>query len=137
MFIDCVAFPEAPKIEKIQDVPPGLEISSEIKKKFKRATHQIPIVVGILKVEIEHFKGDWSFQTRLSNCKRDCIFFFKSRALRVKGRQKVNKLNFLLGVVLPHLPCEILRDGSSRFLLIFPPLSWTFESVFIHQAEAI
>ena len=34
--------PEGPKIEKIQDLPPDLKISSEIEN-FKRATHQGPI----------------------------------------------------------------------------------------------
>ena len=30
-----------------------------------------------------------------------------------------------LGVVLPHLPCEIFRANSSPFLSIFPGISWT------------
>ena len=34
--------PKGPKIEKIQDRPPGLKFSSEIEN-FKRATHQTPI----------------------------------------------------------------------------------------------
>ena len=38
-------FPKGPKIEKIQDCPPGLKISSEIEN-FKRAARQTPIFVG-------------------------------------------------------------------------------------------
>ena len=49
--------PKGPKIEKIQDRLPGLMFSSETEH-FKRATHQIPIFVGILKVRIESFKRD-------------------------------------------------------------------------------
>ena len=40
-----VPFPKGPKIEKIQDHPPGLKISIEIEI-FERATHQTPILVG-------------------------------------------------------------------------------------------
>ena len=57
-------FPKGPKIEKIQDRPPGLKISSGIEI-FKRATRQSPIFVGNsegpgLKIssEIENFKRD-------------------------------------------------------------------------------
>ena len=40
MFLSpMVLVPKGPKIQKIQDLPPGLEISSEIDN-FKRATHQ-------------------------------------------------------------------------------------------------
>ena len=42
-------FPKGPKIEKIQDRPPGLKFSIEIEN-FKRATQQTPILWGILKV---------------------------------------------------------------------------------------
>ena len=37
--------PKGPKIEKIQDRPPGLKFSSEIEK-FKRAAHQTLFFVG-------------------------------------------------------------------------------------------
>ena len=37
--------PKGPKIEKIQDRPPGLKFSIEIEV-FKRATHQTPIFCG-------------------------------------------------------------------------------------------
>ena len=37
--------PKGPKIEKIQDRPPGLKISIEIEN-FKRATQQTPIFCG-------------------------------------------------------------------------------------------
>ena len=37
--------PKGPKIEKIQDHPPGLKFSIEIEN-FKRATHQTPISCG-------------------------------------------------------------------------------------------
>ena len=58
--------PLKPKMEKIQDLPPGLEFSSE-NDYFKRATHQGLIVVGILKVkiEIEVLKRDSKFHLRL------------------------------------------------------------------------
>ena len=38
-------FPKGPKIEQIQDHPPGLKFSSEIEM-FKRATHQTPYFCG-------------------------------------------------------------------------------------------
>ena len=41
----AIPFPKGPKIEKIQDRPPGLKISSGIEI-FKRATRQSPIFVG-------------------------------------------------------------------------------------------
>ena len=51
-------YPKGPKIEKIQDRPPGLKFSIEIEK-FKRATQQTPIFLwGILKVRIEIFNRD-------------------------------------------------------------------------------
>ena len=40
-----VPVPKGPKIEKIQDRPPGLKISSGIEI-FKRATRQTPIFCG-------------------------------------------------------------------------------------------
>ena len=56
--------PKGPKIEKIQDRPPGLKFSIEIEI-FKRATRQTPIFVGNsegpgLKIssEIEIFNRD-------------------------------------------------------------------------------
>ena len=39
-----MTFPRGPKIEKIQDRPPGLKILIEIEN-FKRAAHQTPIFV--------------------------------------------------------------------------------------------
>ena len=60
--------PKGPKIEKLQDLPPGFKMSSE-NDNFKRATHQ-----GL------HFEGqDWTFQARLKfssvteNFKRVCF----------------------------------------------------------------
>ena len=50
--------PTGSKIEKFQDLPPGLKISSEIDI-FNQATYQGPIFVEVLKVEIENFKRDW------------------------------------------------------------------------------
>ena len=65
--------PKGPKIEKIQDRPPGLKVSSKIEN-FKRATHQTPIFVG-------NSEGrDWTFQARLKflneieKFKRDWFF---------------------------------------------------------------
>ena len=53
--------PKGPKIEKIQDRPPGLKFSIEIEN-FKRATQQTPIFVGNsegpglkISIEIENF----------------------------------------------------------------------------------
>ena len=49
-----------------------MTLSSEIEH-FKRATHQTPIFVGIIKVKIEHFKRDWSFLDTFSRpptCRR-------------------------------------------------------------------
>ena len=40
--IAAIVSPKGPKIEKIQDRPPGLKFSIEIEN-FKRATHQTPI----------------------------------------------------------------------------------------------
>ena len=37
--------PKGPKIEKIQDRPPGLKFSSEIES-IKQAAHQTPIFYG-------------------------------------------------------------------------------------------
>ena len=37
--------PKGPKIQKIQDRPPGLKFSSEIEN-FKRTAHQTPIFFG-------------------------------------------------------------------------------------------
>ena len=54
--------PKGPKIAKIQDRPPGSNISSEIEN-CKRAAHQTPCFFsssffwGILKVRIEHFQA--------------------------------------------------------------------------------
>ena len=55
---------KGPKIEKIQDRPPGLKISIEIEI-FKRATQRTPIFVGNsegpglkISIEIEIFKRD-------------------------------------------------------------------------------
>ena len=42
---DLPAIPKGPKIEKIQERPPGLKSSSEIEN-FKRATQQTPIFCG-------------------------------------------------------------------------------------------
>ena len=39
------SIPKGPKIENIQDRPPGLKISSEIEN-FKRTAHETPIFVG-------------------------------------------------------------------------------------------
>ena len=44
-FFRSRTYPKGPKIEKIQDRPPGLKFSSEIEN-FKRASHQTPIFVG-------------------------------------------------------------------------------------------
>ena len=70
-----------PKIEKIQDRPPGLKFPIEIEI-FKRATHQTPIFVGNsegpglkLSSGIEIFNRDCKFQSRL--------IFFNLWALRV------------------------------------------------------
>ena len=72
--------PKGPKIEKIQDRPPGLKFSIEIEN-FKRATRQTPIFCGEFwrsglkfSIEIEIFKRDWNFQSRLN--------FFNLWALR-------------------------------------------------------
>ena len=74
-------FPKGPKIEKIQDRPPGLNFSIEIEN-FKRATHQTPIFCGEfwrsglkISIKIEIFNRDWIFQSRLN--------FFNLWALRV------------------------------------------------------
>ena len=57
--------PKGPKIEKIQDRPPGLKFSIEIEI-FKRATHQNPCFCGeFWRSGIENFKRDWKFQSRL------------------------------------------------------------------------
>ena len=45
MFPRLFQDPKGPKIEKIQDRPSGLKISSEIEN-FKRAAHETPIFVG-------------------------------------------------------------------------------------------
>ena len=59
------SYPKGPKIEKIQDRPPGLKFSIEIEI-FKRATHQTPIFVGgFWRSGIEIFNRDWKFQSRL------------------------------------------------------------------------
>ena len=51
--------PKGPKIETIQDRPPGLNFSNEIEN-FKRATHQTPYFLwGFLKVGIEFFKPEF------------------------------------------------------------------------------
>ena len=69
-----LAFPEGPNLEKIQDRPPGLRISSEIENEWHvqarlKISSEPPtkplFLWGILKVKIEHFKRDWSFQARL------------------------------------------------------------------------
>ena len=74
--------PKGPKIEKIQDRPPGLKFSIEIEN-FKRATQQTPIFCGEFwrsglkfSIEIEIFKRDWNFHSRLN--------FFNLWALRVR-----------------------------------------------------
>ena len=79
--------PKGPKIEKIQDRPPGLKFSSEIET-FKRVTHQTPIFVGeFWSSGIEMFKQDWSFQARLNFFNlwalREC--FCKSIAIQMGG----------------------------------------------------
>ena len=57
--------PKGPKIEKIQDRPPGLKFSIEIEN-FNPDTQQTPIFLGgNLKVRIENFNRDWNFQARL------------------------------------------------------------------------
>ena len=51
-------YPKGPKIEKIQDRPPGLKFSSAIEN-FKRAAHQTPIFCGKFgSSEIEIFNRD-------------------------------------------------------------------------------
>ena len=60
--------PKGPKIEKIQDRPPGLKFSIEIDENFKRATHQGPIFCGEFwrsglkfSIEIEKFQSRLTF----------------------------------------------------------------------------
>ena len=74
--------PKGPKIEKIQDRPPGLKFSIEIEH-FNLDTQQRPIFCGEFwrsglkfSIEIEIFKRDWNFQSRLN--------FFNLWALRVR-----------------------------------------------------
>ena len=68
---ECKRNPKGPKIEKIQERPPGLKFSIEIEI-FKRATHQTPFFAGNsegpglkMSSEIEIFNRDWKFQSRL------------------------------------------------------------------------
>ena len=79
----ALEIPKGPKIEKIQDRPPGLKFSSEIEN-IKQATHQTPFFCGQfwrsgLKIssEIEIFNRDWKFQSR-----RAILNFFNLWALR-------------------------------------------------------
>ena len=86
-----LAFPKGPKIEKIQDRPPGLKFSSEIEI-FKRATRQTPIFCGeFWRSGIENFKlKDWNFQSRLI-ISIEIDFFFHSTEL-VEGPRAVCSL---------------------------------------------
>ena len=57
--------PKDPKTEKIKDLRPGLQFSSEIEH-FKRAAHQTLFLWGILDLRDWTFQGrDWNFQARL------------------------------------------------------------------------
>ena len=68
--IAAILSPKGPKIETIQDLE---KFSSEIEH-FKRAAHQTPIFVGILKVRIKTFKRAWNFQARLKTSSESLIF---------------------------------------------------------------
>ena len=136
-------YPKGPKIEKIQDRPPGLKFSIEIEN-FKRATQQTPIFLwGILKVKIEKFNLDlhifkrhWNFQSGL--------VFFDLWALRVKwvennGFWSMSRNGFEVGFwrILTHLctqkttfinsvhtRCIVKNEGQKS------PLFWRFSGGF-------
>ena len=56
--------PKGPKIEKIQDRPPGLKFSSEIEN-LKRAAHQTPNFVENSRGQDSTFQARLKFQARL------------------------------------------------------------------------
>ena len=77
------AFSRRPtKIEKNQDFPPGLKISSEIEHCKEPPPTKATFLWRILKVEIEN-SGELKCSSEIENIKREACFFFKIRALRV------------------------------------------------------
>ena len=65
--LPCLFNPEGPKIEKIQDRPPGLKFSSEIEN-FKRAAQHTPIFCGEIR------RSRLNISSVIENFKRDFIF---------------------------------------------------------------
>ena len=101
-------FPKRPKIEKMQERPPGLEFSNEIEI-FKRAPTKPLFLVG-------HSEGqDWNFQARLNfsseieNSKRDFIFSIFGPLGFAKGQK---------------LQCELQYASNLHCSAFGAPESW-------------
>ena len=103
--------PKGPKIEKIQDRPPGLKFSIEIEI-FKRATRQPPIFVGKseeFQSRLTFFNRDWKFQSRL--------ILFNLWALRAIGSPRTYTFtpNLFRDQFCPSLHFLICANSNASF----------------------
>ena len=109
--------PKGPKIEKIQDRPPGLKISISTPSK--------PLFLWvILKVRIEIFNRDWNFQSRMEIFNRDWFFSIFGPSLRIFWGYFLPWKLFLFSEVIFKDPPKIafktsIKNNLARLFLFF------------------
>ena len=123
-FAGALRFSEGPNLEKIQYLSTRLNFSSEIETNdiFKwdwkvQASHPPnPYFCGggggILKIKIEHFERDWSFQARLKIQAKAWNLMFKRSSEIFFSQEKSFRHFFTLFHTSPHF---------SHFCRLFPP----------------